>query len=130
SARESYERLHQSLAAMSAAIPDAASTASLHASMQPWQALLAPLGGADAPEGRKLLQLGIERTFGGLGDAFGLRPLRDLDDKLREMAVANFDRQRAQLEYVALWAEAWNDGTQALVKDLIARAGRGERIET
>ena len=48
--------------------------------------------------GAAQLQLGIERTFGGLGEAFGLGPARQLQEAWREMLVASVAKQRAQAE--------------------------------
>jgi len=80
--------------------------------------------------GTDQLQLGIERTFGGLGDAFGLRPMRDLEEAWRDMIAANAAKQRAQAEYLAIVAEAFNKGTQGLVQELQAMGARGERVES
>jgi hypothetical protein len=129
-ASETYQRLQQALGWTNEGFPDAGSFPSLHGATQSWQALLGPLAGAHSSEGRKLLQLGVERTFGGLSEAFGLGPMRELDEAMREMASANIERQRAQLEYLALWVEAWNEGTQALLRELTAKATRGERVDS
>lgn len=130
SASETYQRLQQTIASTNAAIPDMQSVASLQELMKPWQGLLGPLRSTHASEAQKVLQLGMERTLGGLSDAVGLGPMRALDDAFREMASANIERNRAQLEYLALWVQSWNEGTQALVRELIAKAGRGERVES
>jgi hypothetical protein len=76
------------------------------------------------------LQLGIERTFGGLAEAFGLGPMRELKQAWKEMAVASAAKQRAQVEYVALVAQAFGAGTQGLVRELQAMGARGERVES
>ena len=76
------------------------------------------------------LQHGIERTFGGLGDAFGLGPLRELEQAWREMLIASAAKQRAQVEYLALVAQAWNKGTLGLLQELQAMGARGERVES
>jgi len=93
------------------------------------QAAMQAVGGALKP-GASQLQLGIERTFGGLGDAFGLRPMRDLEEAWRDMIAANAAKQRAQAEYLAIVAEAFNKGTQGLMQELQAIGGRGERVES
>jgi hypothetical protein len=72
----------------------------------------------------------MERAFGGLGDAFGLRPVHELEAAWREIAAAAVARQRSQAEYLALWAAAWSEGTQRMVRDLAAMGGRGERVES
>ena len=93
---------------------------------QAWNTLMGSSGG----DASRLLQLGMQRTFGGLSDAFGLRPARELDEAFREMATASVAKQRTQLEYLALWTEAWNEGTQRLVKELTAMGARGERVDS
>ena len=65
-------------------------------SAQPWTSLLQGFvpGAQGKPVGANQLQLGIERTFGGLGEAFGLRPdaraaaslARDADGQRRQTA--------------------------------------------
>jgi len=82
------------------------------------------------PSGASQLLLGIERTFGGLAGALGLEPMRELGQAWREMLVAIAAKQRAQVEYLDLVAQAWNTGTQGLVQDLQAMATRGERVES
>ncbi len=89
-----------------------------------------PMGWLTQAPGASQLQLGIERTFGGLGDAFGLRPMRDLEEAWRDMMAANAAKQRAQWEYLAIVAEAFNKGTQGLVRELQAMGARGERVES
>src|SRR5262245_51336996 len=51
--------------------------------LMPWTALFAHDG--VLPAGAGQLQLGIERSFGGVIDAFGLRPTRELEQAWREM---------------------------------------------
>ncbi len=99
---------------------------------QPWSSLLRGLvpGDQGSAPGVHPLQVGMERTFGGLSDAFGLGPMRELEQAWREMMVANVAKQRAQLEYLALVAEAWNEGTRQLLQQLNAMGARGERIES
>jgi hypothetical protein len=76
------------------------------------------------------LGLGIERTFGGLAEAFGLGPLRQLQDAWREMLLASVAKKRAQVEYLALVAQAFASGTASLMHQLQAMALRGERVES
>ena len=72
----------------------------------------------------------FERVFGGLLDAFGLRPTRELEQALREMLLAGGDQQRAQAEYLGLVGQACATGTKAFVRELQAMGARGERIES
>jgi class III poly(R)-hydroxyalkanoic acid synthase PhaE subunit len=89
-----------------------------------------PALSASALPGAAQLQLGIERTFGGLGEAFGLGPLRQLQEAWREMLLASVAKQRAQVEYLALAAQAFASGTATLLRELQAMALRGERVES
>ena len=106
--------------------------AELAQSMQPWAAMLqgAATGASGAGNGTAQLQLGIERTFGGLAEAFGLGPMRELEQAWREMLVASATKQRAQVDYLALVVEAWNQGTRGLLQELQAMAARGEQVES
>jgi hypothetical protein len=99
---------------------------------EPWASLLKGLapGANGAGAGMGALQLGMERTFGGLTDAFGLRPMRELEDAWREVLRASAARQRALIEYLALVVQAWGKGTTGLLEDLQAMGARGERIES
>lgn len=89
-----------------------------------------PALSAGAVPGSAQLQLGIERTFGGLGEAFGLGPTRQLQEAWREMLLASMAKQRAQAEYLALVAQAFATGTATLMQELQAMALRGERVES
>jgi Poly(R)-hydroxyalkanoic acid synthase subunit (PHA_synth_III_E) len=89
-----------------------------------------PALSANAVPGAAQLQLGIERTFGGLGEAFGLGPLRQLQEAWHEMLLASVAKQRAQVEYLALAAQAFASGTATLMRELQAMARRGERVES
>jgi hypothetical protein len=101
-------------------------------SAQPWTSLFQ--GFAPGVQGKAVganqLQLGIERTFGGLGEAFGLGPMRELQQAWREMLTASAAKQRAQVEYLAVAVQAWVKGTQGLLQELQAIGARGERIES
>ncbi len=100
--------------------------------VEPWSSLMRGLlpadqrGAADADA----LKTGIERAFGGLGDAFGLGPVRELEQAWRDALHAGIERQRAQAEYLGLVVEAWSEGTRHLMEQLGAMGGRGERVES
>jgi hypothetical protein len=89
-----------------------------------------PALSASVLPGAAQLQLGVERTFGGLGEALGLGPLRQLQEAWREMLLANVAKQRAQVEYLALAAQAFASGTATLMQQLQAMALRGEHVES
>jgi len=126
----SLARLRDAAAQTAASLPElmAAPAYGSFPFWNPWMSAWMPVQ-HDA-EASQLLQLGMERVFGGLGDAFGLRPVRELEAAGREIAAAAAARQRAQAEYLALWAEAWNQGTQRMLRELVAMGGRGERVES
>ena len=119
---DACNRLLAGLASPALALPDWTAMAP---ALQPWTALL-----QGQASGTSQLQLGIERTFGGLGEAFGLGPLRELEQAWRDMLVAGAAKQRAQAEYLALVAQAFGKGTQGLLQELQAMGERGERIES
>ena len=101
--------------------------------LKPWATLLPGLHMLGTPAqavGTNDLQLGIERTFGGLGEAFGLGPTREFEAALREMSKSSVAKQRAQIEYLAVAAQAWKTGTSGLLKELQAMGERGERVES
>ena len=87
-------------------------------------------GAGGSAAGASQLRLGLERTFGGLSDAFGLQPTRELEQAWRDIRLAVVARQRAQAEYLGLVVQAWMTGTRELLKDLQAMGERGERIES
>lgn len=127
---EASSRLREAASRTSAALPGMPSAPMLGAFplWNAWWSAWAPAR-TDAAVSDPL-QVGMERVFGGLGDAFGLRPARELDAAWREIAAAAAGKQRVQAEYLALWAEAWRDGTQRMLRDLAAMAERGERVES
>ncbi len=115
------------------ALPEWPGATQLSQLAAPWSGLLRGLFPGlpgNEPAAANALQLGIERTFGGLRDAFGLAPMRDLEQAWRDMLVASANKQRAQVEYLALAAEAFSQGTQQLLQELAAMGGRGERVES
>jgi hypothetical protein len=127
---DARERLLDAAARSPDSLPEIAPPAAF-ASFPLWHAWhTAWTPGAAPSEASNLLQLGMERAFGGLGDAFGLRPARELEAAWREIGAAAAAKQRTQAEYLALWAEAWGEGTQRMLRELSAMAGRGERVES
>lgn len=86
---------------------------------------LAALGEALKPMG-----LNLERAYGGLADAFGLAPLRDLEAAGRDMTLASLAHRQAQLEYLELIAEALQKGAELLTVRLAELGQRGESIDS
>jgi hypothetical protein len=99
--------------------------------VQSWSSSLAALTNAHAPwRTSNPLRIGMERTFGGLADAFGLGATRQFDLAWRELLAAGMSKQHAQAEYLVVVGEAWNEGTQRLMSRLREMGERGERIDS
>jgi hypothetical protein len=132
SGTEAVTRLAAALAEPFSALKTLPEGTGMLLSAQPWTVLFQGLvpGLQGKPVGASQLQLGIERTFGGLGEAFGLGPMRELQQAWREMLTANAAKQRAQGEYLAVAVQAWVKGTQGLLQELQAMGARGERVES
>ena len=88
------------------------------------------VNGAGWPGATAMTEPNFERVFGGLLDAFGLRPTREIEQALREMLAAGSEQQRAQVEYIGLVAQACTSGTKAFVRELQAMGARGEQLES
>lgn len=86
---------------------------------------LAAIGEALRP-----LSLNLERAFGGLADAFGLAPLRELAEAGRDMALATLANRQAQVEYLEVVAGAVSKGTEALTARLAEMGERGESVDS
>ena len=129
---EMLGRLLEATASASGAMPGWHNLNGLAQLAAPWNGLLQGLlaGAQGSHPGADLLQTGIERAFGGLGDAFGLRPMRELEEAWRGAIQASVAKQHAQLEYFAVVAKALSEGTQHLLQDLNAMGVRGERVES
>lgn len=130
---EMLNRMLEATANAGAALPGLQSLSGFAQLAGPWSALLpalVPGAQQESHPGAELLQTGMERAFGGLGDAFGLRPMRELEEACREAIQASVSKRHAQLEYLAVVAQAWSAGTQRLLQDLNAMGARGERVES
>ena len=86
---------------------------------------LAALGEALAP-----WSLNLERAYGGLADAFGLAPLRQLEQAVREASLATLAHRQAQLEYLEVVAGAAGQGAQALGARLAEMGRSGESVDS
>jgi Poly(R)-hydroxyalkanoic acid synthase subunit (PHA_synth_III_E) len=131
-ASDSVNRLLAAMARPLGALSGPPGMNGLAQGLQPWASMLQGLvpGLGAGASGTNPLQLGMDRAFGGLGEAFGLGPLRELEQAMREMLAASSAKQRAQLEYLAVVAQAWKTGTTGLVRELQAMGARGERVES
>lgn len=81
-------------------------------------------------EALKPLSLNLERAYGGLADAFGLAPLRALDEAGRDLALAAVAHRQAQGEYLEVVAGALQQGAEALTVRLAEMARRGESVDS
>jgi hypothetical protein len=97
----------------------------------PWGApLLFAAGSASRSSTSNPLQIGADRTFGAFADAFGLRPMREMQEAWVELSEAETERRAAQAAYVALAAKAWAAGTRALITRLEEMRRAGEQVNT
>jgi hypothetical protein len=95
----------------------------------PWGApLLFAAGTASGGRSSNPLQLGADRTFGAIADAFGMRPMRDMQEAWVALSEAETERRAAQVAYIAIAAKAWGDGTRALVARLEQMRRAGEHV--
>jgi hypothetical protein len=93
-----------------------------------WGLMGAPMqmfGQALAP-----LSLNLERAYGGLADAFGLAPSRELQGAVRELASASLGKQQAQAQYMGIVAGAMAKGNDQMLEDLRAMGARGESVDS
>ncbi|MDM0117042.1 poly(R)-hydroxyalkanoic acid synthase subunit PhaE [Variovorax sp. J22R133] len=93
-----------------------------------WGLMTAPMkmfGQAVAP-----LSLNLERAYGGLADAFGLAPSRELQGAARELAAASLGKQQAQAQYMSIVAAALAKGNEGLLAELRAMGDRGESVDS
>jgi polyhydroxyalkanoate synthesis regulator phasin len=81
-------------------------------------------------EALKPLTLNLERTYGGLADAFGLAPLIELDEARRDMLLAVMAHRRAQAEYLDVAGGAVSQGIEAMTARLAEMGARGESVDT
>jgi class III poly(R)-hydroxyalkanoic acid synthase PhaE subunit len=89
--------------------------------------------GAPLAAGAKALEpltLNLERAFGGLVDAFGLAPLRDLQEAQRDLSLAAVAHRQAQVEYLEVAAGALSQGAEALTTRLVEMGQRGESVDS
>lgn len=76
------------------------------------------------------LRSGYERAFGGLADALGLGPWRELSEACRGMLTAAVDGQVAQAEYLAVVAGASATGMKEYLDRLAATRHGGTPIDS
>jgi class III poly(R)-hydroxyalkanoic acid synthase PhaE subunit len=81
-------------------------------------------------EAMKPLSLNLERAYGGLADAFGLAPSRELQQAGREMLVCAFEKRQAQAEYLGLAVGAMAKGAEGMMARLREMGQRGESVDS
>jgi hypothetical protein len=86
---------------------------------------LSAMGDALGP----LLQ-NFERTYGGLADAFGLAPSRELQQAVRELTESAWVRRQAQADYLAIVAGALAKGVDATMTRLREMGKDGESVDS
>ena len=89
-----------------------------------WQALL----GAPTALAANPIAVGAERTFGAFADAFGMRPMRELQDALQRLAGTEVQRRAALSAYLGVVAEAFGEGSRQLLARLAEMGARGEQV--
>jgi hypothetical protein len=78
----------------------------------------------------KPLSTNLERAYGGLADAFGLAPVRELEATWRELAYATHAQRLAQAQYLEVLLDAARQGVDASIARLAEMGERGEKVET
>lgn len=81
-------------------------------------------------EAMKPLSLNLERAYGGLADAFGLAPVRAMDQAMRDMALAAMARRQAQTEYLEVVVGALRQGSENLTRRFAEMAQKGESVDS
>ncbi|MDM0052532.1 poly(R)-hydroxyalkanoic acid synthase subunit PhaE [Variovorax sp. J22R115] len=76
------------------------------------------------------LSLNLERAYGGLADAFGLAPSRELQAAGRAMATAALAKKQAQAEYLSLIVAALAKGSEGLMSRLADMGQKGETVDS
>jgi hypothetical protein len=98
----------------------------LEAMQKSWLDFGTRLGGV-TPE---TLATGFDRTFGALGDALGLGPLRKLQTAYQDLVAAAVAQNDARMTYVMLVQSALVAGFEGLLQRLAAMAEAGERVDS
>jgi hypothetical protein len=121
----SFGHLRESLAS---ATPTAASMG-WPMSWPGWNApLLFAAGSSSSSASSNPLQIGADRTWGAFADAFGLRPMREVQEAWLELAQAESERRTSQAAYVGLVIKACSDGTRGLTARLEKMHRAGEQV--
>lgn len=103
-----------------------AMTPSLQTMTQALSEMGSKLAGATPAE----FDTAFDRTYGALGDAFGLGPARRLHAAWREAIAASVAQHDARNSHALLVQEALTQGFQRLLRALAEKADAGERIDS
>ena len=76
------------------------------------------------------MMAGFDRTFGALGDALGMGPLRKLQIAYQDLLNAGLAQQDSRAAYAILVQRAFAAGLDGLLVRLAAMADAGERVES
>ncbi|MGJ7507446.1 poly(R)-hydroxyalkanoic acid synthase subunit PhaE [Variovorax sp. GT1P44] len=76
------------------------------------------------------MSVNLERAYGGLADAFGLAPSRELQGAARGMASAALAKKQAQSEYLSLIVAALAKGSEGLMARLAEMGKTGESVDS
>jgi hypothetical protein len=98
--------------------------------VQSWAALMQPVARDGHPTAFGSLELGLARTYGGVGEALGLGPMLELNEAFRALIAAALAKQQATTEYLGVVADACAQGTHEFMKELQAMGERGDRVES
>ena len=72
----------------------------------------------------------FDRTYGALGDALGLTPMRELSDAWRDVLAAGIAQQDARARYALIVQGAFAEGLRRVMVRLADNAQKGERIDS
>ena len=72
----------------------------------------------------------FDRTYGALGDALGLTPMRELSDAWRDVLAAGIAQQDARAQYALIVQSAFAEGLRRVMVRLADNAQQGERIDS
>ena len=116
------------LAAAGNALPANAGTAWLP--LQQMQKAWSDLGNQLAGGSTQTYATAFDRTYGALGDALGLGPMRKLQAAGQEIVAATMAQNEARASYAMLVQSALAAGLQKLLQRLADMAQKGERVDS
>jgi polyhydroxyalkanoate synthesis regulator phasin len=124
------ELLHDRMAGLGDKLAGVGEALSGHPDFKALMPGLAGAAMASIADALKPLSTNMERAFGGLADAFGLAPLREIEGAARDMAFAALAHRRAQAEYLDVAMIAASKGLETMMARLAEMGERGESVDT